>query len=256
MNSRVRRAALYRIVMDKHVCPYGLKSLGLLRHKGFKVQDHPLTSREEVEAFKQQQGVATTPQTFIEGRRIGGYDELRRYFGKPPPDPKAPTYKPVIAIFGMAAAMAFAANWAATGEFFSDFAVRWFVALAMCLLAVQKLRDLDGFATLFLGYDLLARHWVSYAWVYPFAEAFAGIMMLAGGALRWLAVPVALFIGTVGAVSVFYAVYIQKRELKCACTGSESNVPLGFVSLTENLMMVAIALWMLSGAANIRGQAV
>ena len=49
----------------------------------------------------------------------------------------------------------------------------------------------------------------------------------------------------IGAVSVFYAVYIQKRELKCACVGGSSRVPLGFVSLTENLFMVGMALWML-----------
>jgi hypothetical protein len=57
-------------------------------------------------------------------------------------------------------------------------------------------------------------------------------------------VPLALFVGTVGAVSVFKAVYIDRRELKCACVGGASKVPLGFVSLTENLMMVAMALWM------------
>jgi hypothetical protein len=43
---------------------------------------------------------------------------------------------------------------------------------------------------------------------------------------------------------VFKAVYIDKRELKCACVGGSSNVPLGFVSLTENLAMIAMALWM------------
>ena len=61
----------------------------------------------------------------------------------------------------------------------------------------------------------------------------------------WLAIPVSLFIGTIGAVSVYKAVYIDKRSLKCACVGGDSNVPLGFVSLTENVMMVAMALWML-----------
>ena len=44
------------------------------------------------------------------------------------------------------------------------------------------------------------------------------------------------------------AVYIDRRELKCACVGGSSNVPLGFVSLTENLMMVAMAVWMALGA--------
>jgi hypothetical protein len=67
---------------------------------------------------------------------------------------------------------------------------------------------------------------------------------MAAGVLNWLSVPVALLIGSEGAISVFKAVYIDKRELKCACVGGSSNVPLGFVSLTENLMMVAMALWM------------
>jgi hypothetical protein len=46
-------------------------------------------------------------------------------------------------------------------------------------------------------------------------------------------------------VSVFKAVYIDKRALKCACVGGDSNVPLGFVSLSENLAMVAMGLWMI-----------
>jgi hypothetical protein len=48
---------------------------------------------------------------------------------------------------------------------------------------------------------------------------------------------------------VFKAVYVDKRELKCACVGGSSNVPLGFLSLTENLMMIAMALWMVASAA-------
>ncbi|MEM7148897.1 MAG: glutaredoxin family protein, partial [Pseudomonadota bacterium] len=39
--------------------------------------------------------------------------------------------------------------------------------------------------------------------------------------------------------------YIDKRELKCACVGGDSNVPLGFISLTENLFMIAAGIWML-----------
>ena len=69
-------ATLYRMVMDKHVCPYGLKSKYLLGRKGFAVNDHWLRTREETDAFKSEQGVKTTPQTFIDGKRVGGYDDL------------------------------------------------------------------------------------------------------------------------------------------------------------------------------------
>jgi hypothetical protein len=43
---------------------------------------------------------------------------------------------------------------------------------------------------------------------------------------------------------VFKAVDLDGRELKCACVGGGSRVPLGFVSLTENLVMMLMGLWM------------
>ncbi len=240
-----KTAVLHRMVMDQHVCPWGLKSKHLLKTQGYAVEDHWLTTREQTDAFKAEHGVKTTPQTFIGGVRIGGYDDLRRHFGMKVKDPEATTYAPVIAIFGVAALMALAATWAMMGTVLTIHAVEWFIAFSMCLLALMKLRDVSGFATMFLNYDLLARRWVPYGKVYPFAELFAGVMMISG-ALTWLAAPVALVIGGIGAVSVFKAVYVDKRELKCACVGGDSNVPLGFVSLTENLMMIGMAVWMLA----------
>ena len=139
--------------------------------------------------------------------------------------------------------MAIAVSWAAFGDALTLRAFEWFVAFSMCFLAVQKLQDLESFSTMFLNYDLLARRWVPYGKVYPFGEAMAGVLMISGS-LVWLSAPIALFIGTVGAVSVFKAVYVDKRELKCACVGGSSNVPLGFVSLTENLMMIGMGAWM------------
>jgi glutaredoxin len=237
------RATLYRMVMPGHLCPYGLKAKDLLERKGYAVDDHWLTTRAETEAFRAEQGVKTTPQAFIDGERVGGYDDLRRRFGIAVRDPKATTYRPVAVLFGMAAAMSVAAAFVATGAVFSVLTVEWFVAFAMCLLAMAKLQDIESFSTMFLNYDLLARRWVSYGYVYPFAEGLAGVLMIAGVA-RWLSIPIALVIGGIGAVSVFKAVYVDKRELKCACVGGSSNVPLGFVSLTENVMMVGMALWM------------
>jgi glutaredoxin/uncharacterized membrane protein YphA (DoxX/SURF4 family) len=233
------------MVTDQHLCPWGLRAKDLLRRQGYAVEDHLLTTREAIDAFKVAHGVATTPQAFIDGQRIGGYDDLRRHFGKPVRDPKAKTYTPVIAVFAVTALMALAASRAATGQALTAQALQWFIAFSMCVLGVLKLRDVETFATMFLGYDLLARRWPPYGYLYPFAEVGAGVLMIAG-VLTWLSAPVALFIGGVGAVSVFKAVYVDKRELKCACVGGDSNVPLGFVSLVENLMMVVMAIWMLA----------
>ena len=245
-----KRAELHRMVMPDHTCPYGLRARDLLRRRGYDVDDHLLTTREETEAFKAKHGVSTTPQVFIDGTRIGGFDDLRRHFDMKVRDPEAITYTPVVALFAMAALMALAAGWAAYGRLFTVEAAEWFVATAMCLLALQKLKDVDGFATMFLNYDLLAKRWVPYGFIYPFAEGLAGVLMLSG-ALAWLSIPVALFIGTVGAVSVVKAFYVDGRELKCACVGGDSKVPLGFVSLSENLMMVGMALWMLLKPAGL-----
>ena len=239
------QARLYRMVMPDHLCPYGLKALHLLRSRGYSVEDHHLTTRAEIDAFKAEHRVETTPQTFIGGERIGGYGDLRRFFGQTVPDPKAVSYRPVIAVFAMTALMALAASQAVFGTPVTIRAGEWFIAFSMCVLAILKLQDVERFSTMFLNYDLLAPRWVPYAYLYPFAEALAGVLM-AAGVLRWLSVPVALFIGGIGAVSVFKAVYIDRRELKCACVGGSSNVPLGFVSLTENVMMVAMAAWMLA----------
>jgi glutaredoxin len=238
-----RHATLYRMVMDKHVCPWGLKAHDLLKREGFEIEDHWLRTKAETDAYKAANEVKTTPQILIGGKRVGGYDDLRRFLGKKVRDPKALTYKPVIAVFAMTALMALAASYAVSGTPFTVRAGEWFISFSMCVLAILKLRDVESFSSMFLGYDLLARRWVPYSYVYPFAEALAGILMIAH-AFKFISIPLALVIGTIGAVSVIKAVYIDKREIKCACVGGDTNVPLGFVSLTENLMMVVMALWM------------
>jgi glutaredoxin len=242
-----KKAVLYRMVMPHHVCPYGLKAKDLLRRSGYEVEDRHLASREATDAFKAEHGVATTPQVFIGGRRVGGYDDLRRFLGKRVADSGAASYRPVVALFAMTALLAMAASQAVAGTPFTLRAAEWFVGFSMVVLALLKLQNVEAFATMFLNYDLLAKRWVPYSYVYPFAEGLAGLLMVAG-ALGWLSIPLALFIGTIGAVSVFKAVYVERRELKCACVGGSSNVPLGFVSLTENLMMIAMAAWMAAAA--------
>lgn len=243
-----KSATIYRMVMPEHTCPYGLKAKDLLRRQGYEVEDHWLRTREETDAFKAKHGVKTTPQTFIGGERVGGYDDLRRFFGKTVRDPKAVTYRPVISVFTMTALMALAASYAVFGTPVTVRAGEWFIAFSMCVLAMLKLQNVESFSSMFLNYDLLAKRWVPYSYIYPYAEGLAGVLM-AAGALTWLSVPVALVIGTIGAVSVIKAVYIDKRELKCACVGGDSNVPLGFLSLTENVMMVAMAIWMIAAPA-------
>lgn len=240
----MKTAKLHRMDMEGHTCPFGLKAKDLLEREGFKVEDHRFTSREAVDAFKVQHNVKTTPQIWIDGKHIGGHDALRAHLGKSIKNKDETSYQPVIAIFSVAFLMSIALVYATLGSFTPVKIFEWFIAISVCFLAIQKLQDVERFATMFLNYDVLAKRWLPYGKIYPYAEALSGILMLSG-ALVWIASPIMLFIGTLGAYSVFKAVYIEKRELKCACVGGDSNVPLGFVSLTENLMMMFMGVWML-----------
>lgn len=240
-----KSATLHRMVMTDRMCPHGLKAKALLERNGFSVDDLHLTSRDEVDAFKAEHGVACTPQVFVKGERIGGYDDLSAFLGQPVKPKDGVTYRPVIALFAVAALMAMIVTHLVLGTPFTGQTIAWFISISMVLLGLQKLKDIEQFATMFLNYDLLAQRWVRYGYVYPFVETGAGLLMMAG-LLTWIAAPAALFVAGIGAVSVFKAVYIDKRDLKCACVGGDSKVPLGFVSLTENVMMIGMAVWMLA----------
>jgi glutaredoxin len=232
------------MVMPGHICPYGLKALHLLQKHGYVVEDKHLTTKEAVEAFKSEYGVQTTPQIFIGDKRIGGYTDLRAYLGQTVLGPDETAYKPVIAIFAVGFLLAVAVGVLTDWSMGYAMVIPHFISITMVLLALMKLRDVEGFSTMFLNYDVLAQRWVPYGYIYPYAELTAGLLMFAG-VLPIVSIPLALFIGGIGAWSVFKAVYLEKRKLNCACVGGDTNVPLGFISLTENLMMVGMAIGML-----------
>ena len=112
-------ATLHRMVMADKTCPHGLKSKALLERQGFKVDDNHLNSRAEIDFFKAEYGVTSTPQTFIDGVRVGGFDELSSYFGKAPTRNNVTTYKPVISLFVVAALMASIISWLLLGTMLS-----------------------------------------------------------------------------------------------------------------------------------------
>ncbi|KQS51766.1 MULTISPECIES: glutaredoxin domain-containing protein [unclassified Sphingomonas] len=77
--AETKNAILYRMILPDHTCPFGVRAKTMLEQNGFQVEDRILRSRDEVDAFKDEHGVATTPQVFIDGERIGGSDDLERY---------------------------------------------------------------------------------------------------------------------------------------------------------------------------------
>ena len=72
-------ATLYRMVLPDHTCPYGVAAKEMLEASRYEVDDRILKSREEVERFKTENDVETTPLVFIDGERVGGMAELEDY---------------------------------------------------------------------------------------------------------------------------------------------------------------------------------
>lgn len=75
-------ATLHRMVLPDHVCPFGVRAKQMLEQAGYEVDDRPLTSRSEVDAFKAEHNLTTTPLIFIGGEKIGGSDDLERWLEK------------------------------------------------------------------------------------------------------------------------------------------------------------------------------
>ena len=73
------RATLHRMVLPDHVCPFGARAKQMLEQAGYEIEDHQLTTRAEVDAFKQEHGLRTTPLVFIGEEKIGGSDDLEKY---------------------------------------------------------------------------------------------------------------------------------------------------------------------------------
>lgn len=209
-----RTATLYRMVMPDHACPHGLKARALPKRRGYAVDDRWLRTRAEVDAFKAEHGVKTTPQTFIDGERIGGYHDLRRHFGIKVRDPEAVSYVLVLAVSPLRErspsprATRRSTPLSPCEPSNGSSASRWSSWRCSSFRTSTNSRRCSGTTTCWPRIGCRTHR-------SPFAEFVAGTLM-AAHALDWLSIPLALFIGTIGAVSVFYAVYVQKRELKCA----------------------------------------
>jgi hypothetical protein len=115
------------------------------------------------------------------------------------------------------------------------------MGMALTILATLKLMDPASFRATFGAYDLLSQRLRPYGHLYPWLELLVGLAILG----RWGAAPIGVLaaaIGLEGAISVVKAVWIDRRDLNCACVGGNSRTPLGTLSLLENLAMVAMGI--------------
>lgn len=117
----------------------------------------------------------------------------------------------------------------------------YFMSAVLGLLSILKLTDLKGFAHAFAKYDIIAKRSRTYALTYPFIELTLAILFFAGIAVR-IAASALIVIMAVGLVGV---VKHQKKGIRCACMGTKINVPLTTLTISENSIMILMALMVL-----------
>jgi copper chaperone CopZ len=142
-------------------------------------------------------------------------------------------YLPLALIFAYLAACS-CAN-AASG---TDW-MRHFMAGFFLVFSFFKLLNLRAFASSYAMYDLIAARWKSYGLIYPFIElglGFAYLFVWQMQLVLWATLAVSIISG-VGVLNSMR----RKQTIRCACLGSELNVPVSTVTLVEDFGMALMA---------------
>lgn len=149
------------------------------------------------------------------------------------------TYKPLLLvavyITGVSALLA-------NGSFYAG--MNYFMAGFFLVFSFFKLLDINGFASSYARYDLLAMKWPAYGLVYPFIELLLGIAYATGYrhlVTNWATLIVMVF----SSIGVIRSV-LNKQKIRCACLGAVFNLPMSTVTIIEDLLMVAMAGYMLT----------
>lgn len=166
-----KTATLSRMMITSHTCSYDLKAMDLLSRQGFQVDDRHLATKEMTDAFEAEHDVRTTPQIWLEDEHVDGFDSLKARPGYKVKDPTEKTYRPVMAIFAVAALMAISLTWLTSTTLLTPKTFEWFIALSMCFLAVKKLQTLRPFPPCPLITTCWLTAGVRYGDVYPNGEA-------------------------------------------------------------------------------------
>lgn len=131
----------------------------------------------------------------------------------------------------------------ALGGFDGMRAMRHFMAGFFLVFSFFKLLDVPAFALSYSSYDIVARRWLGYGYVYPFIELGLGAAYLANvqPVVTNAATLAVMGVSTVGVVQSLLA----RRKIRCACLGAVFNLPMSAVTLVEDVLMVGMAASML-----------
>lgn len=148
------------------------------------------------------------------------------------------TYKPILLIFGYIAGATLSVEYA-DGSWDSTRWMRHFMAGFFLVFSFFKLLNVQAFAESYRSYDLLARRWLGWGYVYPFVELSLGILYL-GNILPFFTNATTFLVMGVSTIGVIESLR-TKRKFQCACLGAVFNLPMSTITLIEDLLMVGMA---------------
>jgi copper chaperone CopZ len=152
------------------------------------------------------------------------------------------TYKPLILVFSYILLVTLAVD-VVNGSFELHRFMPNFMAGFFLVFSFFKMLDLNGFASSYSMYDLLAKRVSAYGYIYPFIELGLGVAYLLAYRLMLINV-ITLIVMAFSSIGVILAV-MNKHKIRCACLGTGFNLPMTTVTIIEDLLMAAMAAWML-----------
>jgi copper chaperone CopZ len=154
----------------------------------------------------------------------------------------AETYKPILLIFGYVTAIALVVSWQDSAVNFMVF-MRIFMAGFFLTFSFFKMLNLKGFAESYAMYDIVARKFSLWGYIYAFIELGLGLsfaLNLSPPVVNW----VTLIVMTISILGVLESV-LNKKKIQCACLGAVFNLPMSTVTIVEDAIMIAMSASML-----------
>jgi copper chaperone CopZ len=148
------------------------------------------------------------------------------------------TYKPILLIGAYITGATLLIE-AVTGRFNWHTWMPHFMAGFFLVFSFFKLLNLKGFAESYSSYDIIAKKWQGWGYVYAFIELGLGIAYL----IHFnpvLTHAVTFIVMGVSIVGVWQSV-LNKRRIQCACLGAVFNLPMSTITIVEDALMIGMS---------------
>lgn len=154
----------------------------------------------------------------------------------------AETYKPILLIFGYVITISLLVSWQDGNINFMTF-MRIFMAGFFLTFSFFKMLNLKAFAESYAMYDIVAKKFNAWGYIYAFIELGLGLsfaLNLSPVVVNWVTLVVML----VSIIGVLESV-LNKKKIQCACLGAVFNLPMSTVTIVEDAIMIAMSAAML-----------